>query len=424
MRLLNRTVRSYILYSGLLLLIAIPIFYFVLSRLVRNEVDEVLLSHKKDFIKSSANFNGIEDIQHYPLLNEEFFVTPSKMVTATDSFYTEYIKRLNDSRLIPFRVVKTGIEIQGKPYELLVKESLLESEDLILTIVYTQIALISLLLLGLILIHMNLSRNLWKPFYRNLSALKLYDLEKNKEVAFEQSQIDEFEDLRQVMQQLLHKNQQVYLSQKEFTQNASHEIQTPLAAVNVKLDLLMQTENISKEQADLLLEIADSTHHVSRLTRSLLLLSKIENDQFREIERLDLVTIIQKITHGLDELALERRMTMRLSLQPFEIPADRTRMEILLSNVLNNAIQHSQLEGEIYIELREGTLRISNPGLPLHQPEKIFDRFQRDLSTSAGSGLGLALVSKICALNGYLLAYRFEGARHHFEINFITQNGQ
>lgn len=424
MKLLNKTVRSYILYSAILLLIAIPVFYFVIGRLVQAEIDEVLLSHKKDFTEAAVNFKNLDEIEHYPLLNEEFFITPVQQLITTDSFYTERILRPGDIEIIPFRVVKTGMTIQGKPYELLVKESLLESEDLITTIIVTQIALIAALFTGLILINRGLTRNIWKPFDQILSSLKQYDLEKNKQINFQKSQIDEFEELRLVVQQLLFKNQQAYISQKEFTQNASHEIQTPLAVVNAKLDLLMQTDAITSEQAGLIVQIADSTHHLSQLNRSLLMLAKIENDQFGDIVSLNLTALIQKHADRLLDLAQERQLAIQLRLEDFNLDADPTRIEILFSNLLSNAVRHSSLSGTIEVELADGFLSISNPGGPLQEPERIFERFKRDVSGSSGSGLGLALVSKICESNGYAVAYSYRETRHWFEVNFQPEKSK
>lgn len=418
MRLLDRTIRSYILYSCLLLLVAIPVFYIVLSRLVRNEIDDVLLSHKRDFTKASANFTGLKDLEHYPLLNEEFFITPHAELITTDSFYTEYVTRAGEPKPIPFRVVRTGITILGQPYELLVKESLLESEDLIAAIICTQIALITALLAGLILINRGLTRNIWKPFYQILHSLKQYDLEKHGALTLGQSKISEFEDLRQAIQHLLSKNHQTYLSQKEFTANASHEMQTPLAIVNAKLDLLMQTDQITREQASILLEVTDTTNQLSRLSRSLLLLAKIENDQFREVETVDVANVIHKTTEGLQELADEKNLSVTLTVQAHELLADPAQIEILISNLLSNAVRHTSPQGKIHITLSDGVLKVSNTGGPLQHPERIFERFQRDRSHSSGSGLGLSLVSKICERNSYAIAYTYRNDWHHFEVRF------
>lgn len=418
MKLLNRTVRSYILYSGSLLLVAIPVFYWVLSRLVTHEIDEVLLSHKRDFMKASANFRSLDDLEHYPLLNEEFFITPTSQLIATDSFYTEYLVKPPATKPIPFRVVKTGIVIQGKPYELLVKESLLEREDLIVAIVYTQAALITILLAGLILINRGLAKKIWKPFYGMLRQLKQYDIDKHQKNELSRSDINEFEDLRQVILQLLLKNHQAYASQKEFTENASHEMQTPLAVIIAKLDLLMQTDQLTREQADLISEVLDTTHQLSNLNRSLLLLAKIENDQFRELEPIDIGETVRKVSDRLQELAAEKQTAITTTIEGFSLMANPTQIEILLSNLLSNAVRHATPKAVIQVHVDNDFIQVSNTGHPLRNPAKIFDRFQRDVTESSGSGLGLALVSKICDVNGYKIDYRYREGMHFFRVNF------
>ncbi len=418
MRLLSRTVCSFIIYAGLLLLTAIPIFYFVLNRLVIQEIDQVLLSHKYDFTKAAVKFRSLEDIQHYPLLNEEFFVTPAKELITTDSFYSEFIVKPNAKEPIPFRVVRTGMMINGEPFELLVKESLLESKDLIRAIVSTQSVLIAVLLAGLILINRNLSKRLWHPYYTMVQKLKKYDIHNDKPLNLDHSDIIEFEDLRNVIHQLTQHTHQAYISQKEFTENASHEIQTPLAVAASKLDLLMQTDELTSRQAELIGEVSDATHQLSRLNRSLLLLSKMENTQFHEIVTISMRAIVTEVIHQLQDMAQEKQIHLDAHLNDFSITANHAQTEILMINLLGNAIRHSGKKSTVTIKVNGYSLLISNPGKPLNHPGKIFERFQRDVASSTGSGLGLAIVATICKTNHYSLRYEYEEAHHHFQVVF------
>jgi signal transduction histidine kinase len=421
MKLLHRTVRGYIIYACLLLLIAIPAFYLVLSRLVQREIDQVLLSHKRDFIKSAANFTSLDDIRHYPLLNEEFFITPVTVLATEDSFYTEHIRTPYEPKPVPVRVVRTGLYIQGQPYELLVKESLLESEDLIKAIIYTQTALIVILLGGLILINRQQSKKIWHPFNDTLQKLKAYEIHQHQKIDLQPSDIIEFEDLRKVVQQLLLKNQQAYQYQKEFTENASHEIQTPLAVIASRLDLLMQTEPLTTEQGNIITEASDATHQLSRLNKNLLLLTKIEHKQFQGTANLQLLPMVEKAIHQLQDLAEEKDITFTIDHTPLALVANAAQMEILLSNLLGNAVKHASGNSVIHVSLADSALTISNAGAPLLQAEKIFERFQRDTGNAAGSGLGLSIVARICDLNGYAVRYAYTDGRHIFRIRFAPQ---
>ncbi|MDJ1470330.1 sensor histidine kinase [Xanthocytophaga flava] len=419
MRLLTRTVQSYSIYSGLLLLIAIPVFYLILNQLVIDEIDKVLFSHKRDFAKASVHLRSIEDIQYYPLLNEEFFITPVTHTITLDSFYTELTQKPGIDKPIPFRVMRTGITILGKPYELLVKESLIESKDLIATIIYTQSALIAVLLIGLILINRRQSKKVWRPFYDMLQKLKQYDIHTNEILELSSSEISEFQDMRQAIYQLVGKDRQAFLSQKEFTENASHEIQTPLAVFSSKLDLLMQTHELTSEQAELVHQMSEVTHQLSRLNRNLVLLTKIENAQFYTQKEIPITDLVKRIWGQMESPLHEKEIEADLSLHNFTLMANETMLEVLIVNLLGNAVRYTPQNGTIRIEIENEQFKVQNSGSPLHNPEKIFDRFYRDLSDSSGSGLGLAIVSRICSLHNYTLSYQYANGYHVFQVLFV-----
>jgi len=418
MKLLTRTVRNYIIFSVLLLVVCTPLFYFFIQRLFIHKMDQELLEHKIEFSELALLLKTEHDLKFFSVMNEEFVLTPTDQIIETDSLLTIPIYSEEEKEIHPYRVLRTGTTIQGKPYRLQIQESMVSTADLISAIVAIQATLITLLLLGLVLINRKLSRTIWDPFYIILDKLKKYQIDKDSSLDLPRSTTAEFRDLSSVISQLVNKNHDAFQSQKEFTENASHELQTPLAVIKGKIDMLMQTQ-LSEKQAELIYVMQDAAGRMARLNRNLLLLAKIENQQFLELESINLPALVEKlVTQFSEQLELKHISLEMGKLNPFSIKADGTMVEVLFTNLLTNAIRYSPSHSSIKIVLEKGVFSISNTGEALHNPDKIFDRFQRDVGTSHGSGIGLAIVKKICDNNGYTVQYTYQQGAHTFTVNF------
>jgi signal transduction histidine kinase len=418
MKLLRRTLKTYILFSTLLLLVSSPIFYFFIKHLFVQEMEEELFHHKKDFLESIAYIKNENDLKVYQLLNEEFLISNATQWPVSDSLFSYESYDSNEKELIPFRALRTGATIQDKNYQLIIRESIVGDSDLIKAIVTIQVGLLILLLAGFIVINQNLSKIIWSPFYTILEKLKKYQIDRDVEINLPQSETTEFEDLRNTIEQLVEKNRRAYLNQKEFTENASHELQTPLAIFRSKLELLMQTNNITKEQADLISDLFNANDRIARLNKNLLLLSKIENNQFQSKQRVFLKDALEKTFELYKEKSRIRNIKIIVTSE-FEthIKANPTLLDIMLSNLISNALRHAPENCEIKIHISENSLLIKNPGEPLNNPEKLFVRFSRESRTPHGHGLGLAIVKEICDAEGFEIIYSYTG-EHCFKVRF------
>lgn len=419
MKLLSRTIQNYVLFSALLFALCTPIFYFAIQRLFVHEMDGVLLAHKKDFIKSSQYLKTEDDLVYYHMMNKEFILTPVVTLPSRDSLFTVESYDSLHGEIIPFRTYVSGVTIQNKPYELKIQESMVSSRDLVSAIVAIQGGLLVFLFLGLVFINRKLSRTIWHPFYKILERLKLYQLDKDTFIELPHSTTAEFRDLSSAITQLISNNRSAYESQKEFTENASHEIQTPLAVLNGKLDLLMQTD-LTEQQAELIGSIHASALRLSRLNRNLLLLAKIENNQFQILEDIEYEDVVNNLLQQFEESIHSKNITVKY-VNPENavyIKSNRALIEILLSNLLSNAIRYAPVNSVIVIERTAQYFVISNQGDPLRKPEVIFERFTREGITSTGTGLGLAIAKKIVDQLGYQLTYEYKGGQHHFKIAF------
>lgn len=419
MKLLRRTIQNYVLFSALLFALCTPVFYLAIQRLFVHEMDGVLLAHKKDFIKSSEYLKTEDDLVLYHMMNKEFILTPSPSSNIKDSIFTaEDYDSLHEG-IIPFRTYISSVSIQNKPYLLTIRESMVSSRDLVAAIVGIQAGLLVFLFLGLVLINRKLTRIVWDPFYTILDRLKRYQIDKDASIDLPLSSTSEFRDLSSTISQLISNNKKAYQSQKEFTENASHEIQTPLALLNGKLDLLMQTD-LTEQQAELISNIYSSTLRISRLNKNLLLLAKIENNQFQTEEEIDGDSTLTNLIAQFEESIQAKNLHVKYSFpnEKVLIKSNKTLLEILLSNLISNAIRYTPANSTITITGTQNHFEIRNQGEPLKRPEVVFERFTREDTNSNGTGLGLAIAKKIVEQLGYTLHYRYEEGQHVFKISF------
>jgi signal transduction histidine kinase len=419
MKLLRRTVKNYILYSALLLLICTPLYYISIHQLFVNEMEEELFHHKSNFNSTLTKIETQKDIQLYQLINEEFQLKETSKWPISDSLFTYTQYDSLEKKIIPYRALRTGVIIHGAPYELIIRESIVGNTKLVTAIVSIQTTLLILMLIGFILINRKLSKVVWDPFYTILEKLKSYQIDKDLTFDLPHSSTAEFRDLSEALVHLVNKSRDAYLSQKEFTENASHELQTPLAIFRSKLELLMQGADITNDQAELIGSLLNATDRIARLNKNLLLLSKIENRQFLSKQEVFLSSSLAQSLGLYKQMTLEKEIKITTHINSeFAIKVNPTLLDILLSNLISNAIKHTPAQKEVRIEIDKKSLTISNPGEPFNYPHKIFDRFNRESRIGHGNGLGLAIVKKICDTEDLQITYHYSDGNHYFKIDF------
>jgi len=419
MKLLKRTVKNYILYSALLLVISIPLYYFAIHQLFILEMEEELVHHKNNFLKTASHLQNEKDLRIYQLINEEFILKETQYWPIVDSMYTYSQYDSLENEFIPYRCLRTGVIINGQNYELIIRESIVGNTQLVTAIVAIQIGLLAFLLVGFILINRKLSKVIWGPFYTILEKLKVYQIDKDLNIELPKSSTAEFRDLSMAIVYLVNKSRDAYLRQKEFTENASHELQTPLAIIRTKLELLIQTKALSQDQAELISSLMNATDRIARLNKNLLLLSKIENKQFFGKQEINIKPALSQCLDMYRQMALEKQVTITLKSEAeSHINGNPILLDILLSNLISNALRHTNEKSEISIHIASTSFLISNPGEPLKYPDKIFERFSRESGNNHGHGLGLAIVKKIVDTEGYTINYKYVNRNHTFTVFF------
>lgn len=310
------------------------------------------------------------------------------------------------------------VQLKGINYETTIVESKEATEYLVQIIGTITAALSIVLLLVLFFINRFVLSGLWKPFYKLLQQMKTFSVGKQTDTKDDILKIDEFNELQLAINLMSERVSKDYQSLKIFTENASHEIMTPLSVITSKLDNLVQDETLKAEQFDQLQDIYDASNKLSRLNQSLLLLVKIDNHLINEAEEINLKLLIEQKLDQFQEIIRAKDLIINDILQDRVISGNSYLIDILLNNLISNAIRHNIAGGQLRLILNAQQFSISNTGSSDALDDTlIFERFQKGRS-SEGLGLGLTIARNICDNYGYKLCYRFDSPFHFFIIKF------
>jgi len=418
-KLLDQTLRAYIVLALVVMILSGPLFYFISNRLFIKSADETLINHKKEFMENVLPSLKGEDISTWNKISHNLRIEDPIAALRKDSvFFHVYYNKFEDENE-NHRVLLSPITIEGIPYALFARVNLIESEDLISNILLLFCITLSLLLAGLYFITRRLSKKIWLPFYSTLNQIEHFDLNKNEKPNFESTKVEEFTRLNQSVDRLIERNLLNYKNQKEFVENAAHELQTPLAIFQARLDVLIQKIPMTNELGNTLSELNKTISMLNRVNKNLLLLSKIDTDKYNTTEQVLISDLIKRQVLFLKEQAEEKKVSVHIEFtNPVMITANSSLIEILVSNLLLNSLRHNYLGGEIWVVLHEKELAISNTGKESElQRGKLFQRFSA-AGKEGGNGLGLSIVKKISDLHGWALNYNYLEEKHVFQVVF------
>lgn len=301
------------------------------------------------------------------------------------------------------------------------EEDIIEGMLLQLVLIFLVLSVVLLIILRFI------AGKLWQPFYETLYKMEHFNITSGEIPTFSSTDIKEFDSLNNGLTQLMQKDRNAFQAQKEFTENASHELQTPLAIMRGKLDLLMQ-EPMSQQGARLVSEMGEINMRMSHLNKSLLLLAKIENDQYRASELIPVIRFTKNILPDFDVLKGNTRLqlTDKSNHQEVFVKANGTLFRVMLNNLIVNALRHTTGDNDIIeIITTQNDLSVCNQAdKGALDATKIFSRFHTDSQTTGGNGLGLSIVKAICDYHGWSIHYSFKNQQHCFTVTFTPVHTQ
>jgi signal transduction histidine kinase len=423
-KLLNKPFKTFTVYALVILAGSIPVYYWVVDAIWLEELDEhnQIISTRIEEGVSKIDMQGTELSKTLKAWNS---IQPGTSLVPADQSAVRTAKMYTVIKYNPFarevdrfRGLSTYIQIHGKPYKLTIETNVEEVDETLLAIALVTFTFFILLVLGFVILNKRISRNIWKPFRDTLEKLKAFDLNKDRMIGFERTDIEEFEELNLALVQLIQKNMAAFYQQKTFIENASHELQTPLAVLKSKIDLLLQTESMTEEQSEIITAISHNLSRVSRINKNLLLLAKIENNQFPEHEKVAVGELLHEVAELLADYRIDKGMDLQMHIDPQIISCNRTLLEVLVSNLLVNAILHGNYMDLITIRLSDSVLSFSNPADSALHETSLFRRFEISSSETTSSGLGLAIAKEICDSYGWQLSYTYIDHLHVFSVKF------
>ena len=417
MNLLNATTRYYLLLALLTFVGGSVGLYHGINWALRAEVSEQLANRQRELL-AKARANELPPVSLLATLLD-ISRTP-RSLGFRDTLLLDRI----ENELVPHRQLTFALTVRGEgPVWVSLRKSLVESDDLLGVVLAVMVGVLALLLGGMVLLNRWLSARLWAPFRHTLAALRRYDLQQQQPLALPPAPVAEFAELNRALNGFSQRLVADYERLREFTANAAHETQTPLAIMQAQLEQLLQVPVLAEDPAaaPLVADLYRGTLRLSRLHQALSLLSKIENRQFAQAQPVRLDLLVEEKMAQLEPLceARELRYGLDIGPRPVVVQMHPGLADSLLQNLLQNAIKHNVRGGELAVFLSAAELRVTNTGRAVDgDPARFFERFRKHNAASDSPGLGLSIVQQICAYYGLGLHYTLgdQGTRHTLRV--------
>lgn len=406
-------------------MISIPVYYVVVDKIWQDELDE----HNQIIVEKTAyKFNHLQlsdekleqsiDLWNHIQPETDIERISADQVTRDSVYITEkHLPFISETKKERYRCLKKVVYIQGKPYLFTIETNIEESHETIAVIAMITVFFFMVIVIGLLYLNRRLSASIWKPFRDTLKQLKTFNLNSQTKIVFPVSDTLEFEELNQSLEKLIERNVSVYKTQKEFTENASHELQTPLAIIKNKLDLLLQDRDLTEKQYRIAEDINKALTRSSRINKNLLLLAKIDNHQFDNSETILFDQMLLQSIDILEEHFKQKNIAVEQNIIPdIKVNGNSSLTEVMINNLIINAIRHTAPGGTIALQLTHSVFEVSNSGTQQLNEELLFKRFSKLSTDTNGSGLGLSIIQEICKFHHWTISYRFENNRHIFSV--------
>ena len=421
MKLLSYTYRKLALLLFLLMAVWGVLFYYAIIDEVVDETDDTLENYGEILMESALHDPSI-------LETEGSLMSFYKFTPISEEEGRHYRQVLYDATVYielededePVRVMCTAFRMpDGQYYELKLMISILERDDMVEAMLWYLGALFLLFLICTSIGIQLVLKGVFRPLHRLLDWLHCIQPGKEVPPLDNPTKIREFRQLSDAALDMGNRSYKAYEEQKQFIENASHELQTPLAIVRGKVELLAESEGMTEQQMEQLDEIYATLGRAVKLNKSLLLLSRIENGQYTEMEDVSVDEILDELLPDLMDIYAHKqvRLIRKREEQPFIIRCNHSLAQILVSNLVKNSLLHNREEGELQVLTTPTSLVIKNTGdVPL-DGEKLFRRFYHGMDGKKDStGLGLAIARSIALSSSLKLTYEWQDGMHTFRL--------
>jgi len=409
-KLLKKTSKNYLLSGVILMVLSLIGLYFVTQYFIREETDDSLKStlyRIEQLLEAKQPISSV-----HPIIEVQ-----KTQIEGTASLKDTLINDPLEDEEEVFRQLSAYKSVDGETYKISIRILLVESEDILLAILASYITIIFIIFLAQFYFSRQHAKVIWKPFFDNLEQIKTFSLQSNQKLSFVETNILEFSELNNELRALTDKVILDYKNLKQFTEDVSHEIQTPLAIMQAKVGNIIDDNVISTKQFKLLTEIQQNVQRLAGLNKKLVLLAKIENQQYETSQSLDITEQLTKAVEEFKEMsAIPIHYTPSGSIL---VRIDSTLAQVLMDNLISNAVKHTPEDGIIKVDIANNTITIANSGKnSIADPNKLYNRFYQESASKKSLGLGLAIVKKICDRYDLTIDYHFENKFHYFTLRF------
>ena len=416
MKLLNLTNRYYIAIALVLLLVSSAFLAYRVLYLVDMEVSDQMLIEKKEIAKQLEHQTGMQN-QHI-VFGDRIEIIPIPEFTSFKVFMKDTtMYDLSHESHVPYRMMTYEQLINGKSYRIKLAHRLTQAEQLAEGVLATLILVALDIIACFYFLNRWFSSKIWNPFYRALNVLKTFDMTKGGTALFMRSQVDEFNALNAELSKLTDKVNRDYKNLREFTENMSHETQTPLAIIRSKLELLLQGD-LNEKQVNQILSTLDSVNRLSKMNKGLIMLTRIENEQYSGMQLVAMGKILNKQLEDLELFVTSKNIQLHTDIdEDVFVKMNPHLADILVTNLLSNSIKYNLENGHLYVTFNNSKFEIANSGhAPVLSPDEVFDRFRKGESPDS-IGLGLAIVRKIIDHCEAKIVYSYQNDLHTFNIS-------
>lgn len=419
MKLINRLTLWYLTITFFILLVGSGlVFYFVEREVISEESHRLvgIIRYSKKLLIKGAPMPRLLDGQ--------------TSVTEMDTSLAEIPITVKDTSAydVPTRHFQRKLEAIGsyklnnKHYRIYTYTFVGEADEIAIGVFKSLFWIFMLLLLGVWVLSSLISKKLLKPFYDTLNVIASFSLANKRQIHFSRSNVQEFQQLNAFVQSMTAKAQKDYQLLQETVENTSHEIQTPLTIARGKLELLLET-NIDQYQTNFIMGALHSIDRLNKINRMLILLAKLENRSFTNIQTINFTSLLLETLGASEELMELKGLRLEKNLvEQVYVTMDPVTAEILLMNLVSNAIRHNVQNGTIQVSINEQSFSIANNGYAPNRPaDQLFKRFATSSDGEDSIGLGLAIVKQICVYYGFDVSYQYEDNWHIINISFSKQ---
>lgn len=419
MKLLTKTTLYFLIVMVPLLTVAGFYLFNRFGKEINKRSDKELVSDETEWINYMENQE--EGGTGFIIKSPDLSIYPTGSEVEDAPTLTDiYGYAAKNKNKIPYRQLSQVVAIADGNYQIVIKQSQEQKAALVTDITRIMFFVFIGLFVATIIFNWLISERLWAPFRLSLKKIRNAELQQMQTLRFNDTSTQEFNELNASLNYMTGKIYRDYLNMKEFTENAAHEMQTPIAVVQSKLELLLQDTNLTDDQVQSILQSTTSLSRLSKLNQDLLLLAKIENNQYETSEAISLSEVTKKYLKLFDAFTKEKKLTIKTDFNDdFKIKLHPFLADTLIANLLGNAIKYNYDGGTVEIKISNDSYSITNTSLqkPI-QPEILFSRLNSfNSKNSQSNGLGLAIVKKIIDTHYLYVDYAANNGIHRFTIN-------